>query len=606
MLAYLVLAGNDGAPVDEGLISRFDRDDLPDLPFEPAERIVWRNQDGGVVFIGWQAFTDFAGIGSHWVVDDRGLTAFSGHCWPRETGWDHRGGQSWATYLRAFLRDHEDLLDAREALYGQFTLIDLPSQGAGSIVPDFANVHQLFFARQDAFACISNRAGLCARAVTPPGTTPARSLSGAGWLISEGWMLDDETGYWDVERPPFGSHISIDPTAGAKVRRLPRSPLVAQESTPFPADYAVVLDEVERDLRSTMRAIAALPIADREFCLSGGKDSRMLLGVILSEGLEHRFHFVTQGPPERADVRSAQQIAARFGLDWRNEDLSDRTAEDEMDNVLRHTAMVEGLTSAWSASQTFTCSPGATIKGIVGESLRWGRVASCGIGARTERELLEQMQQKRVVDPLGVLRPEAREYYRNFLADWVHELAVGGQALESISAIYTHGLLGYTRNAPLCTWSPRLELSPFISPACARANHRLAADKRPDPRFPIDLLRRCSVELSKLPLAATPWTEQEIAHLPDAEDYRRVQPLLPVSSAASTWRVKRYGDYRPMVESYLLDPENPIHALVDAERLAGRIATGDAHPGRTRLIWGALTASVWMGRHERPTRIVRT
>ena len=29
MLAYLVLAGNDGAPVDEGLISRFDRDDLP-------------------------------------------------------------------------------------------------------------------------------------------------------------------------------------------------------------------------------------------------------------------------------------------------------------------------------------------------------------------------------------------------------------------------------------------------------------------------------------------------------------------------------------------------------------------------------------------------
>ncbi len=80
MLAYAVLAGADGAPVDEDLIHRFDRDDLPELPFRPESRIVWRNQDSSVVFFGWQAFTEVAGIGSHWAIDERDLTAFSGHC----------------------------------------------------------------------------------------------------------------------------------------------------------------------------------------------------------------------------------------------------------------------------------------------------------------------------------------------------------------------------------------------------------------------------------------------------------------------------------------------------------------------------------------------
>src|SRR5215207_3274023 len=137
MLAYLVLAGRNGAPVDENIIQRIASDPL-ELPFEPDERIVWTSPDQSRVFLGWQAFTELAGIGSHWVVDDaHRLTAFSGHCWPRATGWKHDAGQSWATQLHAWLGDDPDLVAVREELFGNFTVISLPDTGPGCVIPDW-------------------------------------------------------------------------------------------------------------------------------------------------------------------------------------------------------------------------------------------------------------------------------------------------------------------------------------------------------------------------------------------------------------------------------------------------------------------------------------
>ncbi len=606
MLAYLILAGRNGAPVDPDLIARFDREDPPEVPFHPESRILWRNHDSSVVFFGWQAFTQVAGIGSHWAVDEQGITAFAGHCWPKETGWDHRSGKSWATQLREFLGDPPDLLAARETIYGQYTLIRLSGQGPGAVVSDFASMHQLYFAEHGSSACVSNRAALCAQFVTAPGTIPKRSLIGAGWLIGEGWVLDHESGYWDVERPLFESYVAIDHTHGARLLELPRSPFVTGEEAGRSRDHHDTLDEVERDLRSTIRAIAALPVPDREFWLSGGKDSRMLLGIILSEGLASQFHFVTQGAPERADVQVARMLAKRFRLDWRRVDYSGHTPERELEKTRRHTGLAEAMSSSWNASPTFDITPGVSLTGDSGESLHRDVVATyCGADPQTESALVANMQQKHEFDRLGVIRPEARTYYQGFLSDWVRDRAVDGRSLERIAAQYTYGLLGYARTGPTFTWSPRLTLTPFITPTCAFEHHRPGRSQWPDWRLPIDLIRRCSVELSKLPFAATPWREAEIAHLPDVDDYRTIEPVVNRSPAARTWRQQRYPDYRPFIEQIVLDRANPIHELLDYDRLIDRLATGDEHPGRTRLIWGVLTAAIWMGQHELSPKLTR-
>jgi len=108
-----------------------------------------------------------------------------------------------------------------------------------------------------------------------------------------------------------------------------------------------------------------------------------------------------------------------------------------------------------------------------------------------------------------------------------------------------------------------------------------------------------------MPFADQGWSEDAVAHLPDADDYRAIPTVHSVSPESRTWRVLRYDDYRPMLEDYLLDRSNPIHELIDTARLERIIPTGDRHAGRTRRLWALLTAAIWMGHHERPVKITR-
>lgn len=605
MLAYLILAGRGGAPVDQGVIQRFDHDAPVDLPFRPDERIVWRNHEGSVVLFGWQAFTEVAGIDSHWVVDERGLTAFTGHCWPRDTGWNHGTNRSWAAQLRTWLETAPRLPDGREALFGQFTLISLDVFGSGWVAPDWAGAEQLYTAESDTVTVLSNRASLCARAVAPPGTTPQRSLAGAGWLICEGWMLDEESGYWEVTRPIAGSVARIEPGRGARVIEPPRSPLLPRPDEPF-ASYEELLAEAEGDLHATIRAIAALPVAERMISLSGGKDSRTLAALILSEGLQDRFHFATHGSPERADAIAAKAVAERFDLDWSLEDMTERSPEEELANVLQHAWLMEGTTSAWGTFSRPTFSPNLTVTGVAGEGLRWGPIASSSIGAVTLDDILARLRKAARIDPLGILRPDARAYYLGFVADQVRQWADEGVPLISIPTLFKQEPLVHGRNGPEYTWSPRMRISPYFAPSCLRSNHRLPVEQRPDYRFHIDLQRTYSTELGKIPFADSVWPEAAYRHLPDADDYRQVKPIFSLNADGRTWRQKRYPDYRRLMEPILLDRSNPVHELLDYDRLADRIATGDANPGRTRMIWGVLTAAVWMGGLERPVHFNRT
>lgn len=603
MLAYLVLVGRNGDPVDPDLVARIAYADPPDVPFHVDDRIVWRSHNSSCVFFGWQAFTEVAGIGSHWLVDDRQVTAFSGHCWPATTGWAHGVGRSWAAQLREWLETRQDVPEFREALFGHFTLISMRDDG-GWIVPDFASVDQLFTAQGPRVTAISNRAGLCARAVAPASATPERSLTGAGWLVSDGWIFDEETGYWDVQRPRTGSSIAITRSAGAQVVEPTRPPFLHPDPTAPSMPYDTLLDDVDRDLRATLRVIAEVPFDDRVLALSGGKDSRTLAAIILSEGLQDRFRFVTNGSPERADVIAARQLAARFGLDWEMIDASGRSPQEEEASARMHAALREGMNSSWSSFEAPVFSPGCTVSGVLGEVLRWGPVSMTGVGATSVSDLVQRIQRQRPVDRLGIMRPEVREYYRQSQGEVVRAMASFGEPLGTVSTIFYHEGLARGRNGPDYSWSPQMRLNPFLSPICMRASHRLPLDGRPDNRFHLDLQRRCDISLSKLPFAESVWVEGSYAHLADADDYRSIAPTLSTSADGRTWRVKRFADYRPMLERYLLDRTNPLMELLDTDRVAASLVTGGMHPGRTRLLWSALAAAIWMGGHE--TRVAFT
>lgn len=605
MLAYMVLAGRHGAPVDPDLVARFDRCDPPSVPFRTDDRIVWRNDDESLVFLGWQVGVDYAGIRSHWSIDTRGLTAFSGHCWPLNGGWRHGTHESWASQLRRYLGDIQDPEAIRESLFGQFTILSLSTTGPGWAMPDWANMDQMLVASSDTITAVSNRAGLCAHAVVAEGSTPRRSVTGAGWLWCEGWVLDHESGYWDVDRPPAGSMVWFRPHQGARVVEPARSPMLPPPDA-SPLSYDELLDENEGVLRAGLRGIADLPIDDIDLPLSGGKDSRTLTAIVLSEGLRDRFRFVTHGSPERADAIAAGAVARRFGLNWVLEDWTTRTSELELENALLHTALTEGTTSSWSTFSRPDISRPASISGIAGEGMRWKEVSGAGVTARTIEEITSRLRRVRPIDPMRILRPEARSYYQTWADEWIQEQLDRGISLLSIPAIYFQEPLLHSRNGPDYAWSARFRFTPYANPTCLRTNHRLPVDAPRDYRFHLDLQRRCNIELSKMPFAEATWDESMYAHLPDAAHYRRIEPIYSTNQDGRTWRQKRYADYLPFIAPIVLDRSNPIHDLLDYDRLAERIATGDANAGRTRNVWGVLTAAIWMSAREELPRFEST
>jgi len=321
--------------------------------------------------------------------------------------------------------------------------------------------------------------------------------------------------------------------------------------------------------------------------LSGGKDSRTLLAFMLSEGVHDRFRFETTGSPERADAIAARAVATRFGLDWALVDLTERTAAIELDNTCRYTGLVEGMTSAWSTMDRPVFSPGLTITGTAGEGLLWTTTARVGIGATSVAEVLAGVRKRRPVDRFGVLRPEVRGYYDACIGNFFDEQAAQGVPLVSLPALHRYEEFLHCRFGPDAAWSPRMRILAYSTPTCMQVNHRFPIDQRPVERFHVDLQRRAAPELSKMPFAEWLWPEAAIAHLPDADDYRRIEPTVSQNTDGRTWRQKRYADYRPFIEAILLDriirSGLSTRPLLDGSH---RRVICRAH------VWGMLTAGV--------------
>ena len=74
------------------------------------------------------------------------------------------------------------------------------------------------------------------------------------------------------------------------------------------------LEEVRGEVTTAIRM--ALAVSATKLCtgLTGGKDTRLILAILLAEGLASEVEFQTFGQPDLPDVVVAQQIAEAFGL----------------------------------------------------------------------------------------------------------------------------------------------------------------------------------------------------------------------------------------------------------------------------------------------------
>lgn len=172
--------------------------------------------------------------------------------------------------------------------------------------------------------------------------------------------------------------------------QLPQSVSVHCESFRYtPQCVAAVLDYVFDDLIYQLRDIACVVIP-----ISGGWDSRILLGAAM-ERFEHKqIKTVSFGVPGQLDFDIGRQIAKKFGLEHQAVDLSkvELTWEALLTSVQESpwTYVPDGYFNRLAVSQVARSDKDIVLSGFMGESLTGGHL-SC---ATTKDEAIEEFVNK--------------------------------------------------------------------------------------------------------------------------------------------------------------------------------------------------------------------
>ncbi|MBI4728922.1 MAG: hypothetical protein HY775_05395 [Acidobacteria bacterium] len=592
MNAFVVITSKRGAPIPRALLRSLAKPDLPDVPFRPDAHLLWTNDPGTVAYVGWQAATWRAGIGSHWHVGEDALTAWSGLVLPRGSAWPRSG--SWAAGLADLYR-RRGPLECLEDLVGIHTTCRLACDGEGTIVSDPWGIGTLFWAEDGDVVAVSNRTTLAARAVS---ARPERDPLGMGWLPFVGYIIGSSTGLRGVSVVPHGAYVRINRSGRAEVAHWNRAVWMGEEGVP----REELLRRVRDDLLGNVASLVGIPAAERKAGLTGGKDTRLILALLFEAGALGSMSWVTTGLPHHPDVIVARELAARLRLDHEVEEPRPLGlgTEELLDAVRADAYMFTGMLGSWNLKRRGSRQPADAVvfSGVFGETLRAFYTKNRTLGSWEE---VERYFRPARLDFAKIVLPEACEQYAGVIRDSFAELRERGVRSEDApDAFYLRHRMRrwFGTDQQLTPWLPAF---PLQSLEALRAGFRLGLHARQIDGLHFELVRGLAPELSKLPFALDRWHEDNWRGLPDAEEYLRVEPCMAAAGAETPlWQRIAWPRSRTLLQEYLLaDPSNPLFGVINRRALERALLPEDPPPSSVvEALYATLTAAVWLASDE--------
>lgn len=657
MYAFAVVAAKPGhrcPPAAFDLLHDESPADLP-FPFRGNEHVHWHDDANQVQFAAWQD-NDRLGIGLRWDVRPEGVTSFGGLTWHRATPW--ASDRAWAAQLAQCL-GAGDLTDVVRDFDGAYSIVSLAADGTGGVMVDPLGMTPLYRAETDDIVVASNHAALAARLVARPGRAPTRDTDGVGWLIYGSTLQEGRTGFAGVHRVPEGALLQVGPDRPLAIHTW--DPVPWWPGPPLDdADVPAAVDRVADTVRGLVRVFADLPSERRELELTGGHDSRLILAVVLAEGLADRFSYLTWGSDSLPDVQIAGLIAERFELDQINGPRSAGTRPDRrpaprpgpvpptlhpfrrLDHVepdfeaevRHHVWATSGGRSLWDRIRPgLRPSANVSVCGVFGELLR--SISARAAGLVTPDDIRAYVTAGGLhADAAGVLKPEVKAEYDRRVVEQILALPLEGATPQD-------ALDGYYLRCRLREWfgtaaehDNRNRVYPLLSLPLVRTAFALGATRRRDEEAGFRIVRAACDELARMPFAGEGWPTPTVNRLPEPEAYpatdpaplwtgptgqappphRHLRRLLPMASSRSgppaktkveAGRASELADHLPVLRSLLdLGRNHPLFDLVDRRAAVRAIdrATEMGYYGR-RSVYDLITGAVWLDHGERPADV---
>jgi hypothetical protein len=399
----------------------------------------------------------------------------------------------------------------------------------------------------------------------------------------------------------MGAYVEIEPAFGSRVRFSNATPW----SSDLPSNEAELVDLVHDDLSASVRSVAQIPATRRGADITGGRDSRLVLALMLQEGVADRFTFRTSGYEHSPDAVVGRRIAARFQLEHEAPVPHGMSEGDFRRRLGTHVFQTSGMFSLWEFKGALTVSSTLRATGCIGEALRthfhdYPVMSTLG-------ELRRQFHGRSALLGFSIVRPDVRSELFDVLdRELVQCVDAGGSAPQDLADSF------YWRHRNRRWFGTYEELGeagrvhPLYSLIGLQAAFALGGQNRRRELLHFVIMSKACPDLAKMPFADARWSEQLLADLHDADEFRAAPVRQEGRGPAPTqWRPQRLLDNLDVARDLLLDEaSSPLCDIVDRNAVRGVLADpARATPPVCRQLFGALAAAVWLGGHESRDRI---
>lgn len=249
-------------------------------------------------------------------------------------------------------------------LAGHFASVEFDSAGRGVVRQDTFGLHPLYTGTARGVTFISNRPHLIADELERlTGTTATRDYHFAAWLAFARFPISYRTGFVDVRCLPYGTTANIHPHKGVKYSYA-HPPWLFPKTGACESDIDRIESELIECLRAAIKQLTHAP----QLQLTGGRDSRLNLALLIRAGLLQDVEVVTLGQPDAPDALVASDLAKRLGIPHTVAKWGDGLSTRE--DLCAHVGLVAGATSCFDSSRSLSKDGHMIISGVTGETLR--------------------------------------------------------------------------------------------------------------------------------------------------------------------------------------------------------------------------------------------
>ena len=417
------------------------------------------------------------------------------------------------------------------------------------VFTDALGAYPLYETERDGARYVSNNAELL-RSIHGGRALDLQSVAG---LLGGGWPLAGHPMWEGVRR------INVP---------APRPP----EQREFDPDRAA-----ERLVAAT-RALADWPGRPNIVPVTGGRDSRLVLGAALAAGID--FETRTGGEPGHPDVEIGRQLAEAAGVPWRT---LEHDPHGSVAGDWRRAAELLDLTASGTASLSdaagfpFGPRPGPLWLWHSGQG---GEVARSyyGVGGGDLTDRLYRAFTGRRPGRTEVLGEDGRDIVRAQIGKFVKDALDAGHAPADVPDLFylhrrmgtwagpTHGAVEYVRDTTSPLWSRRVIDDMLSVPPAHRAREV----------FHLEVLKRLAPQLADIPFEdGRPWPARQsaaglrareaatFARKVRGELRRRMRAGRPAAGAPDPF-TDRLAEIRDVV---LSQPQHPAWQVLDRPRV---------------------------------------